>query len=61
MNLSKAIAAFIDHGMDRGKMDVEAWASTFGCGLEDVRGEFDRQMSIKSQSPDNTCQIPEGK
>jgi hypothetical protein len=59
--LPKAIAAFIAAPWtDRTKMLVPAWANTFRCGVEDVRGEWERQMSIKSQSPDNQYET-EGK
>lgn len=60
--LPKAIAAFIEADWtDRTKMLVPAWASTFQCGVEDVRGEYERQMTIKSQSPDNAYETLEGK
>lgn len=51
--LPKAISAFISHKCDRTRMLVPAWASTFHVGSEDVRAEWDRQMSVKSQSPTN--------
>lgn len=53
--LPKAIAAFIAADWtDRTKMLVPAWAATFQCGVEDVRGEYERQMTAKSLSgPDN--------
>jgi hypothetical protein len=53
MNLPKAIAAFIKDNCDRTKMHVPSWAVTFKCGVEDVRAEWERQMSVKSQTPDN--------
>ena len=53
MSLAKAIAAFIENRCDRGKMNVPAWAATYRCDLDSVRSEWERQMSIKSQSPDN--------
>jgi hypothetical protein len=60
--LPKAIAAFIAADWtDRSLMLVPAWAQTYRCQLADVRSEWERQMSVKSQLPDNTCQIPEGK
>lgn len=52
-SLSRAIAAFIERGCDRTKMCVPAWASTFRCDLDEVRSEWERQMSVKSQTPDN--------
>lgn len=52
--LPKAISAFIAADWtDRTKMLVPSWAATFHVGPEDVRAEWDRQMSIKSQFPDN--------
>jgi hypothetical protein len=52
--LPKAIAAFIAADWtDRTKMLVPAWAATFHCGVDQVRAEWDRQMSVKSQTPDN--------
>jgi hypothetical protein len=35
-------------------MMVPAWARTFHCGVEDVRGEFERQMTATSQIPNNS-------
>lgn len=59
--LPKAIAAFIAAPWaDRTKMLVPAWANTFHCGVDEVRAEWDRQMSAKSQSPDNQYET-EGK
>jgi hypothetical protein len=52
--LPKAIEAFIAADWtDRTRMLVPAWADTFHCGVEDVRGEFERQMTVKSQTPNN--------
>lgn len=53
--LPKAIQAFIEADWtDRTKMLVPAWAATFHCGVEDVRGEYEKQMTTKSLSgPDN--------
>jgi hypothetical protein len=51
--LPKAIQAFIAHGCDRYKMLVPAWAATFHVEADFVREEWERQMAVKSQSPDN--------
>lgn len=60
--LPKAIAAFIaDERTDRTKMLVQAWADTYKCGAEDVRREWEAQMSVKSQMPNNAFETPEGK
>ena len=54
MSLAKAITAFIKHGCDRTKMLVPEWATTFKCGVEDVRAEWEAQMTVKSLgTPDN--------
>lgn len=53
MSLTRAIAAFIATRCDRSKMCVPAWATTYGVGTDDVRSEWERQMTVKSQSPDN--------
>lgn len=53
MSLSAAIAAFIQTGCDRTKMSVPAWAITFNCGVEEIRAEWEAQMTVKSQVPDN--------
>lgn len=59
--LPKAIAAFIAHSCDRTKMNVPAWAATYPpASVEDVRSEWEKQMSVKSQSPDNAYET-EGK
>jgi hypothetical protein len=51
--LPKAVAAFISHRCDRFKMLVPFWAETFHVQPDDVRAEWERQMTVKSQSPDN--------
>jgi hypothetical protein len=54
MSLAKAIAAFIaTPWTDRAKMFVPAWAETYNCEPDAVRSEWERQMTVKSQSPDN--------
>lgn len=59
--LPKAIAAFITADWtDRTKMLVPAWAQTYRCQLADVRSEWERQMTVKSQFPDNSFEM-EGK
>lgn len=58
--LPKAIGAFISHGCDRFKMVVPAWGNTFHVEPDDVRAEWEKQMSIKSQSPNNAFEV-EGK
>jgi hypothetical protein len=59
--LPKAIQAFIEtEWTDRTKMIVPAWAATFHVEADSVREEWDRQMTVKSQSPDNAFEI-EGK
>lgn len=60
--LPRAIAAFIQADWtDRTKMLVPAWADTFDVGVEDVRSEYETQMTVRSQSPDNAYETPEGK
>jgi hypothetical protein len=61
MSLCAAIAAFIANKCDRYQMSVPAWAQTYNCEPDAVRSEWERQMSVKSQLPDNICEIPEGK
>lgn len=52
--LPKAIAAFIAADWtDRTKMLVPAWAATFHCGVDQVRAEWERQMSEHSLQPQN--------
>lgn len=58
--LPKAIEAFIANQCDRFKMMVPAWAATFHCEPDDVRQEWERQMTIKSQVPNNAYET-EGK
>jgi hypothetical protein len=59
--LPKAIAAFIAADWtDRTKMLVPAWAATFHCDSDAVRAEWERQMSVKSQVPNNAYET-EGK
>ena len=59
--LPKAIKAFVEADWtDRTKMLVPHWAATFQCGVDDVRSEWERQMTVKSQVPNNTYES-EGK
>lgn len=60
VTLPRAIAAFIEAGCDRTKMLVPAWAQTYRCEFEAVRHEWERQMTVKSQTPDNAYET-EGK
>lgn len=54
MTLAKAVAAFIAAPWaERTKMNVPAWATTYRCGVEDVRAEYERQMTVKSQQQNN--------
>lgn len=55
--LPKAIAAFIAaEWTDRTKMLVPAWADTFHTGVDEVRAEWDRQMSSYSRQQHNNCE-----
>lgn len=53
MSLRAAIQTFIDQGGDRTKMLIPLWALTYNCGVEEVRLEFERQMTVASQKPTN--------
>lgn len=61
MTLRAAIAAFIASDCDRTKMNVPAWAATYRCDCDAIRAEWEAQMTIKSQQPNNVGEIPEGK
>lgn len=60
MSLRAAIATVIKHG-ERTKMLIPAWATTYNVTLEEVRLEWERQMSEVSQKPTNAYEEPEGK
>jgi hypothetical protein len=60
-SLPAAVKAAIDHGntlLDIKRPDL--WATTYGCLTEDVRHEFERQMSEASMRPSNSFDV-EGK
>ena len=54
MSLAKAMRTFIQANGDRSAMSVPAWATTYGVGVEDVRAEFERQITEHSRQPQNT-------
>lgn len=61
-SLPAAVAAAIAHGntlLDIKRPDL--WAATYGCLTEDVRHEFERQLSEASLSPSNSYEEPYGK
>ena len=39
---------------------LEKWADTYRCSSESIRLEWERQLSLKSQEPDNAFDV-EGK
>lgn len=54
MSLHNAIATFIAAKWpDRTRMNVPAWAATYRAGVEEVRTEWERQMSVASLKPTN--------
>jgi hypothetical protein len=52
--LAKAMRAFVQSGGDRSRMDVPAWALTYGVGVEDIRTSWEREMTAHSREPQNT-------
>ena len=51
--IDKAMTAFVEHGFDRSKMDVPAWALTCKCDLDEVRAAWERAMTVHSRKPSN--------
>ena len=52
--LDKAMAAFVQSGGDRSRMNVPAWALTYAAGVEDIRDAWERAMTVHSRKPSNT-------
>lgn len=51
--MPRAVAAAIHAGNSLGDIKLDRWAMTYRCGVDEVRAEWERQMSVKSQAPDN--------
>jgi hypothetical protein len=51
--LAKAMRAFVQSGGDRSRMDVPAWALTYGVGVESIREAWEREMTTHSTRPQN--------
>jgi hypothetical protein len=58
--MPNAVRAAIHNGNTLSDIRLDRWADTYRCGTESIRLEWDRQLSIKSQLPDNSFDV-EGK
>lgn len=52
-SLNNAMRAFVSIGLDRGKMDVNEWATTFNVGAEDVRAAWEAAATRHSLGQHN--------
>ena len=59
--LANAVAAAIAHGNDYTDIRPARWSETYGCGVEAVKTEWERQQWQRTQVPSNTCEVPDGK
>lgn len=60
-SLRNAMAAFVQHRMDRSAMNVPAWAKTFGVQPDQIREAWEAAMTVASRKPQNTYGEGEGK
>lgn len=58
--LPNAVRAAILHENTLADIRLDKWADTYRCGVETIRQEWERQLSIKSQEPSNSYEV-EGK
>ena len=51
--LAKAMRSFVQTGSDRSRMDVPAWAQTYGVGVESIREAWEQAATAHSTRPQN--------
>lgn len=49
--MPNAVRTALLHENTLADIRLDKWADTYRCGVEDIRAEWERQLSIKSQQP----------
>ena len=53
-SLPGACRAAIRHGNDLSDINIVHWATTFGCGTEDVKDAWEKALTELSREPANS-------
>ena len=59
--MPNAVRTAILHENTLADINLSKWAESYRCGVEEIRLEWERQLSITSQEPSNQYETPEGK